>query len=128
MFYYFYKSFDYMTHLPGLGLFQYISFRAILAAIFALGISIWGGKWMISYFKKFQINEDIRNLGLKGEKNKKNIPTMGGIIIIIAIVLPTIFFANLNNIYILLSLLSVFWMGIVGLLDDSFKVCISISG
>ncbi len=122
MLYYLYPYLERIIHIPGLGLCQYVSFRAFLAAVCALGISIIGGKKMIMVFKKYQINENIRDLDLQGQNQKKNIPTMGGGIIIMAIIIPTILFAPLHNVYIFLSCITILWMGFLGFLDDYIKV------
>ncbi|MEM6642048.1 MAG: phospho-N-acetylmuramoyl-pentapeptide-transferase [Bacteroidota bacterium] len=108
--------------LPGAGLFQYISFRAGISALLSLVITIFLGKRLIALLRKFQMGESIRDLGLKGQKEKEGTPTMGGIIIISAIVLPTILFADLKNVYIILLIVAALWMGAIGFLDDYLKV------
>ena len=116
--------FDYLNDLdfPGAGLFQYISFRAGMAALFSLLITITFGKRLIELLRKFQMGESIRDLGLEGQMQKQGTPTMGGIIIISAIVVPTWLFADLTNIYILLLIIAAVWMGGIGFLDDYLKV------
>ncbi len=120
-----YYLFDYLHtshNFPGAGLFQYISFRAGLAAITSLTISLLFGKSLINYLVKKQIGETIRDLGLEGQSEKAGTPTMGGLIILGAILIPTLLFAKLTNIYILLILFSTIWLGFIGFLDDYIKV------
>jgi phospho-N-acetylmuramoyl-pentapeptide-transferase len=111
-----------MFDFPGAGMFNYISFRTGLAFILALLLSTFIGRRIIDYLQKKQIGETIRDLGLEGQMSKKGTPTMGGIIIIIAIVVPTILLAALNNIYIALMLITTIWLGIIGFVDDYIKV------
>ena len=118
LFHYLDKYFD----IPGGGLFNYISFRTGIAFILALVISTSFGRRIIDYLQKKQIGETIRDLGLEGQMSKKGTPTMGGIIIIIAILIPTLFLANLTNIYIILMLITTVWLGSIGFLDDYIKV------
>lgn len=106
----------------GSGLFQYISFRAGMAVVLSILISVIFGKYLISALQKLQVGESIRDLGLEGQMEKKGTPTMGGLIIILAIVLPTLLFAQLNNVYIILLLVTTIWMGAIGFLDDYIKV------
>ncbi|MEQ8358860.1 MAG: phospho-N-acetylmuramoyl-pentapeptide-transferase [Cytophagales bacterium] len=120
-----YHLFDYIEqnfNLPGAGLFQFISFRAFMAAMGSLLIAMFFGKSLIGVLRRKQVGESIRDLGLEGQIEKKGTPTMGGIIIIMAIVLPSILFAKLDNIYILLLLLSTVFMGLIGFIDDYIKV------
>jgi phospho-N-acetylmuramoyl-pentapeptide-transferase len=120
-----YHFFEYLqgTHnFPGAGLFQYISFRAAMAAITSLLVSlVFGGK-IITFIHKKQIGEQIRTLGLIGEEAKKGTPTMGGLIILSAILIPTLLFAKLDNIYIQIMLVSTLWLGAIGFIDDYIKV------
>ena len=109
-------------HLIGAGLFNFITFRAAMAIILSLTISMLMGKRLIRFLQKKQIGETIRDLGLQGENSKKGTPTMGGIIIIAAIMIPTLLFARILNVYILLMLVSTIWLGFVGFLDDYIKV------
>src|SRR4051812_22205302 len=104
MFYYLFEYLDRHYNLPGAGVFQYISFRAAMAVICSLIISMLFGKRIIALLHKRQVGETIRDLGLEGEKKKQGTPTMGGLIILSAIVIPTLLFAKLHNIYILLML------------------------
>jgi phospho-N-acetylmuramoyl-pentapeptide-transferase len=113
---------DQNFNLIGAGVFQYISFRAGMAAIFSLIISILFGKKIISILKQFQLSENIRDLNLKGQNKKKGTPTMGGVIIIISILIPTLLFARLDNIYILLMIFVTAFMGIIGGIDDYLKI------
>ena len=108
--------------LPGLGLFNYLSFRAIASFTAALLISIFAGKRIISWLQQKQIGETIRDLGLEGQMQKKGTPTMGGIIIFIALVVPVLLFANLTNIYTILLLISTVWFFFLGFSDDYIKV------
>ena len=119
-----YYLFDYLDKLdvPGAGVFQYISFRAGMAAFISLLITITFGKNLINILRKKQVGEDIRDLGLEGQMQKKGTPTMGGIIIIAAILIPTLLFARLDNIYVLLLIATTCWLGIIGFLDDYIKV------
>ena len=119
-----YYLFDYLERtfeLPGASLFQFISFRAGMATLFSLLITITFGKRLIAILQHKQIGEEVRDLGLEGQLQKKGTPTMGGIIIIAAIVIPTLLFARLENIYVILVLIATVWMGAVGFLDDYIK-------
>lgn len=109
-------------HLAGAGVFSYITFRAAMAVILSLVISMLFGKRLIAYLQRKQIGETVRDLGLAGEAQKRGTPTMGGIIIIAAIMIPTLLFARVLNVYIILMLVSTIWLGIVGFLDDYIKV------
>ncbi|HLF34902.1 MAG TPA: phospho-N-acetylmuramoyl-pentapeptide-transferase [Cyclobacteriaceae bacterium] len=122
MFYYLFEYLDRVFDLPGAGMFQYISFRAGMATLLSLVITITYGKFLIGVLRSRQVGEEIRDLGLSGQNEKKGTPTMGGIIIILAIIAPTLLFAKLNNIYIILLLLATLWMGIIGFIDDYIKV------
>jgi len=122
MFYYLFTYLQEKYNLIGAGVFQYISFRAGMAALLSLIITITFGKNLINFLRKKQVGESIRDLGLTGQMEKKGTPTMGGIIIILAIILPTILFSILDNIYIILMLTATLWMGIIGFLDDYIKV------
>lgn len=119
-----YYLFDYLDKidLPGAGVFQYISFRAAASLITSLIISMVFGKRLIKILHRKQVGESVRNLGLEGQKEKEGTPTMGGLIILLAIVIPTLLFAKLDNIYILLILFTTIWMGFIGFMDDYIKV------
>ncbi len=108
--------------LAGFGIFYYITFRIALAIILSLVISLVFGKRLIDYLRKMQIGETVRDLGLAGETQKKGTPTMGGVIIIAAILIPTLLFARVTNVYIVLLVVSTIWLGLVGFLDDYIKV------
>ncbi len=108
--------------MPGAGVFQYISFRSALAAIISLVISIVFGKKVISSLKRLQVGETVRDLGLEGQKEKEGTPTMGGVLIIISIIVPTLLLCKLNNIYIILLLVTTIWIGGIGFVDDYIKV------
>ena len=109
-------------HWPGAGLFNYITFRASLAIIFSLIISILFGGKIISYLRQKQVGESIRDLGLSGQKVKEGTPTMGGTIIILSIVMPCLLLGDITNIYLLLMLISTLWMALIGFIDDYIKV------
>ena len=121
MFYYLFNYLD-QLNFPGAGVFQYISFRAALALLSSLIISMVFGKRIINYIQKKQIGETIRELGLEGQNEKAGTPTMGGLIILAAIIIPTLLFAKIHNIYIVLMLVSTVWLGCIGFLDDYIKV------
>lgn len=122
MFYYLFEYLDKSLNVPGAGVFQYSSFRAALALIGSLVISLLFGKRIINLLHRKQVGETIRDLGLQGEKQKQGTPTMGGLIILAAILIPTILFAKLDNIYIILMIVSSIWLGAIGFLDDYIKV------
>lgn len=119
-----YYLFEYLATnytIPGAGLFQYISFRAAMSIILALLISTIFGKKIIRFLLAKQVGESVRDLGLKGQKEKAGTPTMGGLIIILSTLIPVLLFANLTNIYILLLIVTTLWMGAIGFLDDYIK-------
>ena len=122
MLYYLFTYLHEMFDLPGAGVFQYISFRAAIAVITSLLISLLFGKRVIAFLSRKQVGERIRDLGLDGQVEKAGTPTMGGIIILSAILIPTILFAKLDNIYIILMIITTIWMGLIGFLDDYIKV------
>jgi len=122
MLYYLFEFLEQKYEFPGASVFQYISFRAAVAVIFSLGFSLISGKRLIAFLKRKQIGESVRDLGLKGQKEKEGTPTMGGIIIILSTLLPVFLLARLDNIYILLLIFSILWMGMVGWLDDYIKI------
>lgn len=122
MFYNLFKYLESAYDLPGTGMFQYISFRAAIANVLALLIVILCGGPLIKFLRRRSIGETVRELGLEGQKEKEGTPTMGGILIILAIVLPTLLLARLDNVYILLLLVSTIWCGFIGLCDDYIKV------
>ena len=113
---------DFFPNGPGLGLFDYITFRAGAAMIISLVISIVFGGRIIRYLRRLQIGETVRDLGLEGQKAKEGTPTMGGVIIIMAILIPCLLMARLDNIYIILMIIATTWMAIIGFLDDYIKV------
>ena len=119
-----YYLFNYLDQLdfPGAGMFKYVSFRSGLALILSLFISTAIGRRIIDKLQMLQIGETVRNLGLEGQMSKKGTPTMGGIIIIIAILIPTLLCAKLNNIYVILMLVTTVWLGALGFADDYIKV------
>ncbi|MGI8636538.1 MAG: phospho-N-acetylmuramoyl-pentapeptide-transferase, partial [Segetibacter sp.] len=107
---------------PGSGLFQFITFRMLLAVLLSLVITTVYGKRLIRFLLKKQVGETVRDLGLAGEQQKKGTPTMGGIIILLAIIIPTLLFGNLDKVYVRLMLLSTVWLGIIGFIDDYLKL------
>ena len=121
-----YHLFEWLTKngikFPGSGLFQFISFRILLSVLLSLAIATLFGKTIINFLKRKQIGESVRDLGLQGEKQKTGTPTMGGIIIILAILIPTLLLANLDKVYVRLMLLSTVWLGIIGFIDDYLKI------
>jgi phospho-N-acetylmuramoyl-pentapeptide-transferase len=122
MFYHLFKWLEKEFNVTGAGLFQYITFRAAMAIILSLIISAFIGKKLIRFLQKKQIGEVVRNLGLAGEQTKKGTPTMGGIIILLAILIPTLLFARLTNVYIILMVICTIWLGLIGFIDDYIKV------
>lgn len=122
MLYYLFTYLDKQFDFPGAGVFQYISFRAAMALITSLIISLLFGKRIIDFIRKKQIGETIRELGLDGQSEKKGTPTMGGLIIIASIIIPTLLFAKLQNVYIILMIITTIWLGAIGFLDDYIKV------
>jgi phospho-N-acetylmuramoyl-pentapeptide-transferase len=122
MLYYLFEFLENHYDLPGTGVFQYISFRAALAIITSLLVSLVFGGRIINLIRKRQIGESVRKLGLDGEQAKSGTPTMGGLIILSAILIPTLLFARLDNIYIQVMLISTIWLGIIGFIDDYIKV------
>ena len=122
MLYYLFEFLENHYDLPGAGVFQYISFRSALAIITSLLVSLVFGGRIINLIRKKQIGEQVRKLGLEGEQAKSGTPTMGGLIILSAILIPTLLFARLDNIYIQVMLISTIWLGIIGFIDDYIKV------
>jgi phospho-N-acetylmuramoyl-pentapeptide-transferase len=112
------KSFD----IPGTGMFQFLTFRIAMAILLSLFIATVYGKKMILFLQRKQIGESVRELGLAGEQQKKGTPTMGGIIILMSVLIPTLLFANLDKVYIRLMILCTVWLGLIGFLDDYFKI------
>jgi phospho-N-acetylmuramoyl-pentapeptide-transferase len=107
---------------PGSGLVQFITFRVLLAVLLSLVITTVYGKRLIRYLQRKQVGETVRDLGLQGEQQKKGTPTMGGIIILLAILIPTLLFANLAKVYVRLMILSTIWLGVIGFIDDYLKL------
>ena len=122
MLYYLFEWLDKVFDFPGAGVFQYISFRASMAVITSLIITVVFGKPIIKYLRKKQIGETVRDLGLEGQKQKEGTPTMGGVIILMAILIPTLLFAKIDNIYIIVMIITTIWLGLLGFLDDYIKV------
>lgn len=121
MLYYLFDYLDKTYDLPGAGLFQFITFRAAMATILSLIIATVYGKKIIRILQRKQMGETIRDLGLEGQQEKAGTPTMGGIIIILATIIPVLLFAKLENIYVVMLLVTTLWMGIIGFLDDYLK-------
>lgn len=120
-----YHLFEYLKDVasfPGEKLMQYISFRSICASVIAIIASIFIGKYIIRFLQKKQIGEEIRDLGLEGQLSKKGTPTMGGIIILVSILIPTLLFCDLTNIYVILLIITTVWLGLIGFIDDYIKV------
>ena len=120
-----YNLFEFLEQqyqFPGASVFQYISFRSSMAIIFSMGFSMIFGKKIINYLRSQQIGENIRDLGLDGQKEKEGTPTMGGVIIIFSTLFPVLLLARLSNIYIILLMVSMVWMGLIGWLDDYIKI------
>ena len=121
MLYSLFRFLDEHFDLPGAGVFQYISFRSVLAVIVALLITIFFGRNIIRMLQRHQIGEQIRDLGLEGQLSKKGTPTMGGLIILMAILVPIVLVGRLDNIYVQLMIISTVWLGILGFMDDYIK-------
>ncbi len=121
MLYYLFDFLERNYQLPGAGLFEFITFRAALAVILSLFIATVYGKKIIRFLQKKQMGETIRDLGLEGQQEKAGTPTMGGVIIILATIIPVLLFAKLENIYVILLLVTTVWMGIIGFIDDYLK-------
>lgn len=122
MLYYFFEYLYKELNVPGTGVFQYITFRSGLAVILSLMISTIYGKKIIGFLRRQQVGETVRELGLAGQNEKAGTPTMGGLIIIIATLIPVILFTKLNNIYIILLIVTTLWMGTIGFIDDYIKI------
>ncbi len=122
MFYFLFEYLKQHFNLPGVGVFQYLSFRTAMAIILSLLITVVFGKNLILKLQRLQVKETIRDLGLEGEKQKVGTPTMGGLIILSAIVIPTLLFAKFTNVYIILMLVCTLWLGFIGFMDDYIKV------
>src|SRR5471030_2055541 len=122
MLYYLFSYLEKNYSIPGAGVFQYITFRTAMAVITSLIITTVYGRRLIDYLRFKQVGETVRNLGLEGQMAKAGTPTMGGIIIILGIVVPTLLFAQLENIYVIMMLVTTLWLGAIGFLDDYIKV------
>src|SRR6201999_1313749 len=122
MFYYLFTWLNKNYNIPGAGVFQYITFRTAMAVITSLIITTAFGRRLIDYLRFKQVGETVRNLGLEGQMQKSGTPTMGGIIIILGILIPTLLFARLGNIYVIMMLITTVWLGAIGFLDDYIKV------
>ncbi len=118
MLYYLFDFLEKQYQLTGASVFQYLSFRASLATLMSLFIAMVMGKRIIAFIRKKQIGEEIRDLGLEGQSEKAGTPTMGGLIIILALLTPVLLFADISNVYIQLLIVSTVWMGAIGFIDD----------
>ncbi len=121
MLYYLFRYLE-SLNIPGAGLFEFISFRSAAAVITSLLISLLVGKRIIKYLQRMQVGEVVRNLGLEGQYKKEGTPSMGGLIILASIIIPTLLFAKLDNIYVILMLITTFWLGFIGFIDDYIKI------
>ncbi len=121
MLYYLFKYLE-SLNIPGAGVFEYISFRSAAAVITSLLISLLVGKRIINYLQRMQVGEVVRKLGLEGQYKKEGTPSMGGLIILASIIIPTLLFARLDNIYVILMLITTFWLGLIGFIDDYIKI------
>ena len=122
MLYYLFNYLDHNFTIPGAGVFQYITFRTAMAVITSLIITTVYGRRLIDYLRYKQVGETVRNLGLEGQMQKQGTPTMGGLIILLGILVPTLLFAKLDNVYIILMIITTVWLGAIGFLDDYIKV------
>jgi phospho-N-acetylmuramoyl-pentapeptide-transferase len=122
MLYFLFEYLELKYQLPGASLFQYLSFRSALAFIFSLMLSVKYGKHIINFLRKKQIGETIRDLGLSGQKEKTGTPTMGGLIIIMATIIPVLLLSNFKNIYIIILIFTTIWLGFIGFADDYIKI------
>jgi phospho-N-acetylmuramoyl-pentapeptide-transferase len=121
MLYYLFDYLDRHFNIPGAGVFQYISFRALGATVLSLVIAATFGKWIIEFLRKKQMGESIRDLGLEGQMEKTGTPTMGGFIILASLLIPVLLFAKLTNVYIVLLIITAIWTGLIGFVDDYLK-------
>ncbi|MDB5114671.1 MAG: phospho-N-acetylmuramoyl-pentapeptide-transferase, partial [Mucilaginibacter sp.] len=122
MLYYLFTYLNKNYNIPGTGVFQYITFRMAMAVIVSLIVTTVYGRRLIDYLRFKQVGETVRNLGLEGQMQKAGTPTMGGIIIILGILIPTLLFAKLDNVYVMLMMITTVWLGAIGFLDDYIKV------
>ena len=122
MLYYLFEYLDKQLDVPGTGAFQYITFRSGMAIILSLLISTVFGKKIINFLRRQQIGETVRELGLEGQSQKAGTPTMGGLIIIVSTLIPVILFAKLDNVYVMLLIITTLWMGTIGFIDDYIKI------
>jgi phospho-N-acetylmuramoyl-pentapeptide-transferase len=121
MLYYLFEYLDKQFNIPGAGVFQYISFRALGATVLSLLIAATYGKWIINFLRRQQVGESIRDLGLEGQMEKSGTPTMGGFIILASLLIPVLLFAKLSNVYIILLIITAVWTGLIGFVDDYLK-------
>src|ERR1700748_3451294 len=122
MLYYLFTYLNKNYNIPGAGVFQYITFRTAMAVIVSLLVTTVYGRRLIDYLRYKQVGETVRNLGLEGQMQKAGTPTMGGLIIIAGILIPTLLFAKLENVYVILMIVTTVWLGAIGFLDDYIKV------
>jgi len=122
MLYYLFEFLEQKYQLPGASLFQFLTFRAAMAVLLSLLLAMLYGKRVIVFLRAKQIGESIRDLGLEGQKQKAGTPTMGGIIIIMSTLIPVLLFGKLENIYVILLIVTTLWMGVIGFIDDYIKI------
>ncbi|MDC6354580.1 MULTISPECIES: phospho-N-acetylmuramoyl-pentapeptide-transferase [Robiginitalea] len=122
MLYYLFEYLESTYQFPGASLFRFLTFRAAMAVLLSLVLATAYGKRVINFLKRKQIGETVRDLGLKGQQEKAGTPTMGGIIIIVSTLIPTLLFARLDNIYVILLIITTLWMGVIGFIDDYIKI------
>ena len=122
MLYYLFKYLESEFQVPGASLFEFITFRAALAFVFSLGFSTIYGKRIINYLQRKQVGESVRDLGLEGQAQKAGTPTMGGVIIILGTLIPALLLCQLDNIYVIMLLITTVWMGCIGFTDDYIKI------
>ena len=122
MLYYLFEFLEQQYQLPGASLFQFQTFRAGMAVLFSLLIAMIYGKRIIEFLQRKQIGESVRDLGLEGQKEKAGTPTMGGLIIIFSTLIPVLLFSDILNIYIILLIVTIVWMGAIGFIDDYIKI------
>ena len=122
MLYYLFEYLENIMDFPGAGLFQFITFRAAGAFILSLLISTIYGRRIIDFLRNQQVGETVRDLGLEGQKQKTGTPTMGGVIIILATLIPVLLLAKLDNVYVILLIITTVWMGLIGFIDDYIKI------
>ncbi len=122
MLYYLFQYLESEFQIPGASLFEFITFRSAIAFVFSLGFSTIYGKRIINYLQRKQVGESVRDLGLEGQAQKAGTPTMGGVIIILATLIPVLLLSQLDNIYVIMLIVTTVWMGLIGFTDDYIKI------